>query len=190
MYNELYAAWRREVDESDLGGLPPDFYAKIAEYLKRIREENKKLDSKPPKINLVSHEAKNVLQMLDELLANRYQKMLQTIMRDQKIPKELLTTEEERMCANFAAFASNYHKFTSDLLEGQAIQAVQQPALETGMPTTHKRSTLRFIKNIPAIMGADLKSYGPFVVEDVASLPIENARMLVKQGLAVMVEIS
>ena len=39
-------------------------------------------------------------------------------------------------------------------------------------------------------MGADMKSYGPFKVEDVASLPVENAKMLVKQGLAVQVEVS
>ena len=35
-----------------------------------------------------------------------------------------------------------------------------------------------------------MKSYGPFVVEDVASLPVENAKILVKQGLAVPVEVS
>jgi len=46
------------------------------------------------------------------------------------------------------------------------------------------------VKNIPAIMGADMKSYGPFVVEDVASLPELNARILIKQGLAVLVEVS
>ncbi len=39
-------------------------------------------------------------------------------------------------------------------------------------------------------MGADMKSYGPFLVEDVASLPVENAKILVKQGLAVQVEVS
>ena len=55
---------------------------------------------------------------------------------------------------------------------------------------THKRSTIRFLKNIPAIMGADMKSYGPFVAEDVASLPPQNAQILVKQGLAVLVEVS
>ena len=55
---------------------------------------------------------------------------------------------------------------------------------------SHKRVTLRFVKNIPAIIGADMKTYGPFIVEDVASLPVENAKMLVKQGLAVLVEVS
>ncbi len=57
-------------------------------------------------------------------------------------------------------------------------------------PRAHKRSTIRFLKGIPAIMGADMKSYGPFVAEDVASLPPQNAQILVKQGLAVLVEVS
>ena len=35
-----------------------------------------------------------------------------------------------------------------------------------------------------------MKTYGPYVAEDVASLPAENAKMLVKQGLAVSVEVS
>ena len=39
-------------------------------------------------------------------------------------------------------------------------------------------------------MGADMKSYGPFTAEDVASLPPQNAQILVKQGLAVLVEVS
>jgi len=34
-----------------------------------------------------------------------------------------------------------------------------------------------------------MKSYGPFLVEDVASVPLENARILIKQGLAKAVEI-
>ncbi|MFB0514796.1 MAG: hypothetical protein ACETVQ_04380 [Candidatus Bathyarchaeia archaeon] len=47
---------------------------------------------------------------------------------------------------------------------------------------------LRFIQEIPAIIGADMKTYGPFKPEDIASLPIENARILIKQGVAVEVE--
>jgi DNA replication initiation complex subunit (GINS family) len=35
-----------------------------------------------------------------------------------------------------------------------------------------------------------MKAYGPFVVEDVASLPVENAKILVKQGFAEVVEVS
>ena len=53
MYNELYAAWQREIDDPTLGALPLDFYAKIAEYLQHIKEEDKVLDKKSVKMNLL-----------------------------------------------------------------------------------------------------------------------------------------
>jgi DNA replication initiation complex subunit (GINS family) len=33
-----------------------------------------------------------------------------------------------------------------------------------------------------------MKTYGPFLAEDVASLPVENAKVLVKRGLAEAIE--
>jgi len=53
---------------------------------------------------------------------------------------------------------------------------------------THARATLRFLKEVPAIIGADMKTYGPFKVEDIAALPIENTKILIKQGLAEKLE--
>ncbi|HUK84507.1 MAG TPA: hypothetical protein VLU95_01455 [Candidatus Acidoferrum sp.] len=199
MYNELFAAWRREIEEGMLGGLPPDFYARIADYLRHINEENKLLDKKSIKINLLDHEAQNVKQMLEELLWARYRKLVKNITHSQKLPSDLLTVEETKMCESFVAFVDAYQKFTKELLQGQivkvAVVSVESKAdskTESKVETlvAHKRVVLRFIKNIPTIIGADMKTYGPFVAEDVASLPVENAKMLVKQGLAVSVEVS
>ena len=72
----------------------------------------------------------------------------------------------------------------------ESAKAATKVEVKTETAPIPKRSTIRFIKNIPAIMGADMKSYGPFVAEDVASLPPQNAQILVKQGLAVLVEVS
>jgi len=49
---------------------------------------------------------------------------------------------------------------------------------------------LRFLKAVPAIIGSDMKTYGPFAVEDVASVPVENAKILAKQGFAEVVDVS
>ncbi len=203
MYNELYMAWRKELDEASLAGLPRDFYVKIADYLKRIREENRLPDKKSVKVSLLEHEANNVTLMLEELLWARYKKLLKTISQNQTLPSELLTVEEAKICESFVAFSGAYQKFTRDLLQGE-ITPISQAASQTitqaqSVPhveakaeaaVSHTRVTLRFTKSIPAIMGADMKSYGPFLVEDVASLPAENAKVLVKQGLAVLVEVS
>jgi len=196
MYNELYAAWQREIDDPTLGALPLDFYGKIAEYLRRIKEEDKILEKKSVKMNLLTHESLNVERMLNELLVARYKKIVKIVTKSKKLPVELLTIEEARMCETFVDFAKAYHKFTGDLMQGQIssepIKVIIKVEANTAAPAppTHKRSTIRFLKSIPAIMGADMKSYGPFSAEDVASLPPQNAQILIKQGLAVLVEVS
>jgi hypothetical protein len=163
---------------------------KIADYLKSIREENRLPDKKSVKASLLDHEAKNVALMLEELLLARHKKLLETVSQNQKLPFESLTVEEAKMCESIAAFTSAYQKFTVGLLQSQTSQTAAQTVLNAEAEVGHKRVTLRFTKNIPAIMGTDMKSYGPFQVEDVASLPVENAKVLVKQGLAALVEVS
>ncbi len=205
MYDQLYAAWRREIDDPTLGGLAPDFYIKIAEYLAHIKEDKGAIDKKSVKINLLEHEARNVERMLKELLDMRYRKILKTITRLHKSPIELLSTEEAKMAESFVGFEHAYEQFAGNLMEGQQtpitvtiIQSVTstqtnevpKTEIKPQVHVTHKRLTLRFTKNIPAIMGADMKSYGPFAADDVASLPALNAQILVKQGLAVLIEVS
>ena len=214
MYNELYAAWRREVEEPSIGSLSPDFYTRLAEYLKHISQENT-LDKKSVKVSLLEHEAQNVLRMLDELLLARYKKIVDTLSQSQKVASGLLTVEEARMSEDFMAFASSYQKFTNDLMQGHSIRieakmevktepksetimeakvdvkTVAQAPAEAKTPSqVNKRAVLRFTKAIPGIIGADMKTYGPFAAEDVASVPAKNAEMLVKQGLAVLIEVS
>ena len=42
-----------------------------------------------------------------------------------------------------------------------------------------RMTTVRVSKRIGEIMGADLKRYGPFEVNDVARLPLGNAQVMV-----------
>ncbi len=79
MYIELYAAWQREINDPTLGAVQPDFYRKIGEYLRRIREEDKVLDKKSVKMNLLTQEALNVERMLEELLEVRYRKIIKMV---------------------------------------------------------------------------------------------------------------
>jgi DNA replication initiation complex subunit (GINS family) len=90
------------------------------------------------------------------------------------------------MSAVFLSFAESYEKFAERLLSGQVLSKVSNASGKK----KHKRVAVRFIKNIPAIIGADMKTYGPFTVEDVAAVPVENAKILLKQGLAEKLQIS
>jgi DNA replication initiation complex subunit (GINS family) len=182
MYNELYTAWRKEIEEASLGSLPSDFSARIAEYLKLIKEENKMLDKKSLKATLLDNEARNAKRMIKELLCMRYEKIVKALTQNQDLPSELLTAEEAKMRESFGAFTDAYQRFIGNLLQGHTP--------EVDVEISRKRWVLRFTKNIPAIVGTDMKTYGPFLVEDVASIPVENAKILIRQGLAVQVEVS
>jgi DNA replication factor GINS len=182
MYGELYAVWQREIENPELQPLPADFYARVSDYLKRIKEETLVLDKKTLKAPLLEREMRNVDRIVKDLLRARYKKLVKTIGETQKIPSDLLTTEEAKICEGFLPFTAAYREFARNLLQGQA------PTVKVDQP--HNRVAVRFLKPIPAIIGSDMKTYGPFAAEDVASVPAENAKILVKQGLAVVVEVS
>ena len=182
MYSELYAAWQQEVKNAELQPLPQDFYARTSEYLRRIKEESRLLDKKTTKAVLLEKELQNVKQIINMLLSVRYTKLVMMISENQKIPTDALTVEEAKVSVGFLPFAEAYQGFAKSILQGQELKVACE------MP--HKRVTLRFIKAIPGVIGSDMKTYGPFMAEDVASLPVENAKILVKQGLAEVVEVS
>jgi DNA replication factor GINS len=186
VYDELYDAWRFELENAELGSLPPDFYARAADYLRRIKEESRMLDKKTVKVGLLEHELERVKCMLQELVWTRYRKLVALISENQKLPSGLLADEEAAMWQGFLSFTEAYQKFAEKLLQGQVLN---QP-LNVGVKKAHKRVALRFLKAIPAVIGADMKTYGPFMAEDVASVPVENAKILVKQGFAEVVEVS
>lgn len=52
-----------------------------------------------------------------------------------------------------------------------------------------KQIVVRFLKPTEAFVGIDMSKYGPFQPEDVASLPFENARLMIEGGGAVEVHV-
>ena len=180
MYSKLYEAWRKEKEASTLQPLPKDFYEKIAEYVKKIREESRMIDNKTTKGRLVKIEFENVKKMINELLRLRLEKILNSLSSGKEIPKNCLTREEERIGEKSFLIAERFEELAKNLLHGKvSVGASRENRL---------RIVVRFLKDVPAIVGADLKTYGPFKSEDVASIPVENAKVLTRQGLAVEVE--
>ena len=52
-----------------------------------------------------------------------------------------------------------------------------------------KQIVVRILKPTEAFVGIDMNKYGPFQQEDVASLPFENARLIIEGGGAVEVHV-
>ncbi|MCW1299600.1 MAG: hypothetical protein QXN96_03150 [Candidatus Bathyarchaeia archaeon] len=176
MYDIVYECWRKENENSELTRLPDDFYPQIAEYLRRIREEMRMIDKKTLRGVLLRKELEDVKHMIWELAKLRYKKLAKKLIDGAKIPLDHLTNEEKEILKDISSLAHSYKSFVAELIQRQKL------SLERTQ--TRKNVVVRFLKDIPSIVGLDLKVYGPFKVEDVASLPVENAEALIKRELA------
>ena len=180
MYDELYEVWKKEKETLEIQRLPKNFYAKIASYIKEMREEKRMLDKKTSKAKLLDIEFRNVKIMVRELFELRYRKLHERVYARETVARDALTEEEKKLYSGVFPLAEAYQAFSKDVLRGR---------LSYPKNDVKKRMViLRFVQEIPALVGADMKTYGPFEPEDIATLPPENARILIKQGVAVKVD--
>ncbi|NIR86371.1 hypothetical protein GWO13_01915 [Candidatus Bathyarchaeota archaeon] len=180
MYEELYEAWRKERESVEIQKLPKDFYAKLAGYMKKMREERRMLDKKTLRARLMEREFKNTKKLIKKLLRLRYEKSIDEAKAGKVVSKDRLTEEEERLYSGISPFAESYRAILKDVSRGRSPHAKPEKK--------KKRMVVRFLKEVPAIVGSDMKTYGPFKPEDIATLPAENAKALIKQGIAEEVE--
>ena len=182
MYSQLYEIWKQELEDPELVKLPQDFYAGIVDYVKKLKEESRMLDKRTVKANILRKEMQNMKRMVWELVWVRYRKIVSRVAKGENASREMLTPEEEQIYGKVSPLAEAVSNFATEILHGHEVRTI--------IDLRHKRVTMRFLKDVPAIVGADMKTYGPFKTEDVASLPVENARILTKQNLAEKVEVN
>ena len=179
MYDELYEAWLREKEISEIQKLSKDFYSRVADYVKKMREERRMLDEKTTKARLMHCEAEYVSKMIRELIDLRYDKVVNRIREDGIVNADALTEEEEKLYKPAMPIKDAVHSLVEEVTRGVIKEARNEA----------KYITVRFLKEIPAIIGSDMKTYGPFKPEDLGTLPVENARMLIKESVAIEVEV-
>jgi DNA replication factor GINS len=180
LYNELYEIWKNEKELLDIQRLPKNFYVKIAAYIKEMREESRMLDKKTPKAKLLDIEFRNVKIMVGEIFGLRYKKLREKALVQENVAREALTDEEKKLYGGVFPLDEAYQAFSNDIFRGR-LSYIKNDVKKGVM-------VLRFVQEIPALVGADMKTYGPFRPEDIATLPLENARILVKQKMAFEVD--
>lgn len=182
MYDELYEAWRGEKGAEDIQSLPRDFFAKLAEYIGKLKEESRMLDKRTLRGRLLSQERESVLRFTEELIRARYDKIMRLVSAGGIAPSTFFTEEEVDFYEKVAPSTESYLGILKNILQGRLLR-VEKKAKK-------KVLVVRVLQEIPSIVGADMKTYGPFKQEDVAALPVENARILIKQGAAEEIEVT
>jgi DNA replication initiation complex subunit (GINS family) len=162
MYSEVFGVWKQEWENSEVTKLPDGFFDRAKEYLNRLDEEIKSRVGNGFKLVLLKSEYANVLAMIDDLKVLRRKKIAKLWSEGKKFDATTLTPEESTALTNIS---------TSPPKPEATAEA--------------KLAVVRFLKDVPELVGSDLKYYGPFKPNDVGNLPVELATPLVTQGFAV-----
>jgi DNA replication factor GINS len=179
----LLEAWRRERYKPELQHLPRDFFSEMSEFASLLREQTRMLDRGTMRSRIALKERENAERMLGELSQLRIKKIILSELSSTPIVATFLTKDEKRLQADLRDLLSDNNERLKRILIGSAIQVEKRP------PAKNNLKMIRFLRAVPAIIGIDMKTYGPFKPEDLASMPIENAENLIRRGIAKEVEI-
>ena len=182
-YARLLDAWRRERRSDELQALPEGFYAEMVEYSSRLREQTRMIDKTSLKGRISVKEKENAERMLREISDLRVRKIVLAELDGVALAGTTLTGEERSLLGDLRGLLSAHESKLKSILMGRVPQVDAKPQPRTGL------KVVRFLQAVPAIMGIDMKTYGPFEPEDLVSIPAENAENLIRRGIAKEVEI-
>ncbi|MBI3841405.1 MAG: DNA replication complex GINS family protein [Thaumarchaeota archaeon] len=164
-----------ELQSKELIQLPSDFYSKISAYSQKLRRSSGAGASETA-VRLIGVQAGMIESMSRQLLEVRARKAM-----GQKAYPRLLP-EERYVCSAELKFKRRFDAFVDAVSGGQP--SFIEMANRSG---SHRNVTVRFTKQVGELVGLDLRRYGPFEVDDVASIPAASADILVSGGDAVEV---
>jgi DNA replication factor GINS len=170
-----------ELKERGLTKLEQDFYKKVADQLRlmKIGDDEGREDVAAL---LIRRERELLYEIVKRILEVRVSKACELSEFDDKL--NLLTPEEK-----FIIDASHTFRRRLDRVS-EAIEMGRTSFLDRiSKEISKRRIVVRFLKDSPAIVGTELKRYGPFRKEDVAILPAENAKAFIRAGIAEEVEV-
>jgi DNA replication initiation complex subunit (GINS family) len=173
LYSELYKAWKSEKSSALPQPLPADFYRQTMMYLNGINDELSTTDTHTIQGRLLVTEKEMTERLLNELRQTRIRKIVSSAQNQIPIQPTSLIEEESNV----------FEKIK------QSLSSLRQQPPDRQDDQNGELSVVRFLEDIPEIVGVDLRIYGPFKKEDVASLPAPNAHALERQGAAKAIEV-
>jgi len=184
--DDLYRIWKTEKNEKSLQRLPSSFYSEVSKILSDSKAASSARGQDRTQA-AVSNKEFMILQRLGkEIAETRMRKIIEAVMSRQDLSAETLPKEEAEFAKQVAIHVGDYYRFIDELAERSVITE-EKGATE---PDEVRLEVVRFVSDFPAIIGVDLKTYGPFRAEDVATLPAENASALANQGVVKQIRFS
>jgi|TARA_B100001971_G_scaffold212669_2_gene243496 DNA replication initiation complex subunit (GINS family) len=201
-YGSLLDLLLREKDRGELQKLDERFYKNVVQYLK---DKNAVVNA--PQDDVFSAEEKektisqlvNIKKIIKELYERREKKITILAMeksrnKDNIIDESLFLQEEKQFFDRIVQLLNDYRQGILQNILNVEPPTINHSATPNNTPTpatpTQPEPTpekpketklVRFLNAVPKFVGKELEEYGPFDEEDIASLPIEIADVLLRK---------
>ena len=173
--NRIYNCIEDELKSEKLYKIPKTTYQDIASYIKttsNLADKNERnLTS-----NLVRGEKDLLTRLAIRLLEIRLAKISSNI--DEEANGVNLTPEEKYLIDPSLTSQKRFDKIRKAIIHGQTSVLGNVSDL-----ISSKYVVVRFVEPVSSLIGVDLAKYGPFKNQDVAVLPLDNVKPLLKQGI-------
>jgi DNA replication factor GINS len=182
-YSQLLEVWKTEKNNRSLQPLDETFFSEMNHYIVQLREQENKHEEDSIWNRIIKREKDNSTKMLSDLTRLRLKKIIISELEGKTIITTALTKEEKALHSEFRRILLEH--------DSRVKSSVPETTLKKEHEPTPRKDfkVVRFTKALPAIMGIDMKTYGPFEEEDIVSIPVENAENLIRKGFAKEVEI-
>lgn len=172
--NKLHHIVLRETENDSIQEINPDFYRQLSDFIGDLKKQE--FDGVENNIKKV------IIDTATELTSLFINIRLEKISKFGNISFQNLLDEEK-----FILDAEEERRERAEMILSATING-KSKFLES-ISQNHKTKTVvvRFLQEVDEIIGADLEKYGPFKIEDIATIPYENAQALITKNIATKV---
>ncbi|MCE9652019.1 MAG: hypothetical protein K8Q89_03025 [Nitrosarchaeum sp.] len=172
--NKLHHIVLRETESDTIQEIDPDFYRNLSDFIGDLKKQE--FDGVESKIKeTIINTATELTSLLIKIRLDKISKLnnidFKNLLDEEKFILDAEEEQRERTEMILSATINGKSKF---------LESISQ---------NHKTKTvvIRFLQEVDEIIGADLEKYGPFKIEDIATIPYENAQALIAKNIATKV---
>jgi DNA replication factor GINS len=172
---------KKETQIPKIQAISPDIYRKIAQIIRDLsiqKYEDLELDVHHELIKLLTLSTKSLFELrIRKLLEDSNGQHLPLLSSDDY---SKLTDEEKYIFEEERKVSQRKELIIQSLIDGNVNNLDMISRI-----IRSKMIIIRFLESTDQFMGVDMAKYGPFIKEDIAILPFENARSLIERKIAI-----
>jgi len=175
---------KKETQIPKIQAISPDIYRKIAQIIRDLsiqKYEDLELDVHHELIKLLTLSTKSLFEL-------RIRKLLEDSNGQHLSYPSLLSSDDYSKLTDEEKFIFEEERKVSQRKELIIQSLIDGNVNNLDMISRIIRSKMiiiRFLESTDQFMGVDMAKYGPFIKEDIAILPFENARSLIERKIAI-----